>query len=304
MKLTDDDKRHLECLDEKCNLIRDRVTLCAKGYCNGAYIWGEGGIGKSYAVINQLDLLGTSYILHNTRLSPPSLFQSLEKHPKDVHVAEDVENIFTERTTMNLVRSALWGQRDKSGKQRRIITYGVHPVAREFEFDGQIIFTGNRPLHDIPELRALATRIPVIHLLATRPELIARMKSLALHGYRSNKGELTPEMCCEVLDYLITVYPADRMYDIRILIRCFDDRIGSINLDKTISSSWRELVLSQVSSNVGTPATRQDRIARERSIALELAGKKLSKKELLPEWHKRTGRKTLDTYYRRLRKLQ
>ena len=196
------------------------------------------------------------------------------------------------------------GQMDKAGKQQRIITYGVHPVAREIKFDGQIIFTGNRPLLDIPELRALATRIPIIHLPATRPELIARMKSLALQGYESDKGKLTSEMCCEVLKYLITVYPADRMYDIRILIRCFDDRIGVINLGKTLSSSWKELVLSQVSSNVGPPVTRQDKITRETVIALELAGKKLSQKELVPEWQKRTGRKTLDTYYRRLRKLR
>lgn len=304
MKLTDEDQTHLESLEKKFQAIRDRTTLCIKGYGNGAYIWGEGGIGKSYSVIERLRALQVQYIIHNTRLSAPAFCKSLESHRKAVHVAEDIENIFTERTTMNLLRSALWGQKDRSGKQQRIITYGIHPAERVFEFEGQIIFTGNRPLLDIPELRALATRIPMIHLAVTRPEILALMKKLALDGYRSDKGELTPPKCSEVLEYMISEYPSDRMFDVRILIRCFDDRLGVMKLGKSISSSWKELVRSQVSGNVEPAVTQHDKISREKNIALELSKLKLSKKERLAEWRKRTERPTLDSYYRRLRKLQ
>lgn len=304
MKLTNEDQTHLESLEKKFQAIRDRTTLCVEGFGNGAYIWGEGGIGKSFSVIECLRNLRVQYIIHNTRLSAPAFCNSLEIHRKHVHVCEDVENIFTERTTMNLLRSALWGQKDRSGKQQRIITYGIHPAERVFEFEGQIIFTGNRPLLDIPELRALATRIPMIHLAVTRPEILALMKKMALGGYRSDKGELTPAKCSEVLEYMISEYPSDRMFDVRILIRCFDDRLGVAKLGASISSSWKELVRSQLSGNVEPAITRTDRISREMNIALELSKLKLPKTELLTEWSKRTNRTTLDTYYRRLRKLR
>jgi hypothetical protein len=302
--MTDEERKHLASLEVKYQAIRDRTTLCAEGFGNGAYIWGEGGIGKSFAVIERLRDLRKPYILHNTRLSSPAFFQTLEKHPKEVHVAEDIENIFTERTTMNLLRSALWGQKDKTGKQQRIITYGVYPAERIIEFEGQIIFTGNRPLLDIPELRALATRIPTVHLAVTRPEVLALMKKIALEGYRSDKGELTAEMCSEVLEFLIAEYPPDRMFDVRILIRCFDDRLGVMRLGKAISSSWKELVRSQLSGKIEPAVTRQDKIGRETAIALELSKLNLTKKKLGEEWEERTGRKTLDSYYRRLRKVQ
>jgi len=187
-KFTKEDKIELERLQKKHLAIRDRVTMCAEGHCNGAYIWGEGGIGKSYAVLDQLAKIGKKPVLHNTRLSAAAFFKSMEKHPSDLHVVEDVENIFNERSQMNLLRSALWGQKDAKGRQQRRVTYGVYPAERVVDFEGQIVFTGNRPLQDIPELRALASRISIIHLQVTRPEVLALMKDICQKGHKTDKG--------------------------------------------------------------------------------------------------------------------
>ena len=303
IKLTAEDRTHLASLKEKNQAIRDRVTLCAEGFGNGVYIWGEGGIGKRFGVITTLTEMKKPFVLHNTRLSAPAFFQSLEKHPKVVHVVEDVENIFNDRTNMNLLRSALWGQKDKSGKQQRFVTYGIHPTERTVQFEGQIIFTGNRPLLNIPELRALATRIPTLHLAVTRQELVALMKEISQKEYRTDKGVLSSALCGEVLQYFLSEYPADGLYDIRILVRAFDDRLGVMKLGNKISSSWQNLIRSQLTGKVEPPVNRCEESKRDMNIALELSKSTLTKSKRVEEWTKRTG-KSRDTYYRLLRELQ
>ncbi len=156
IKLTGEDKTALKNLDEKLAEIKDLTTLCASGDLNGAYIWGEGGIGKSYSAIEQLKKMKIEFRLHNTRLSGRAFYNLLDAYPKSVYVIEDVENIFTDRQSMNLLRSSLWGQPDITGKQHRPVAWGIHSndgVGLSVDFEGSIIFTGNRALGKIPELR-------------------------------------------------------------------------------------------------------------------------------------------------------
>jgi hypothetical protein len=229
-KLTDADLNHLAIYERKLQLVKDQTTLCARGYWNGLYVHGSGGVGKSFAVLTQLDAMGIKPVLHNTRLSGPAFFNSIEQHSKELHVIEDVEQIFLERTTMSLVRSACWGQKDKKGKQKRLVIYGVHPAERIVEFDGQIIFTGNRPLQDIPELRALATRISVQVVAVTKDELLALMKKICTSDFVTDKGTLASDLCWEVFDMLVELWPENKLYDIRILERCFNAYLGVMNL--------------------------------------------------------------------------
>jgi hypothetical protein len=304
-RLTEDDLKHLANYERKLQLVKDQTTLCARGYWNGLYVHGAGGIGKSFAILTQLDSLGIKPILHNTRLSGPAFFTSIEQHSRELHVIEDVEHIFLERTNMSLVRSALWGQKDKRGRQRRIVIYGVHPAERIVVFEGQIIFTGNRPLHDIPELRALATRISVQEVAVTKEELLALMKQICLADFRTDKGVLPSELCWEVFDCLVERWPEGKLYDLRIFERCFNARLGIINLNDEIKSRWEEIVAAEIKGGATQePITRDERIAQETITAIELSRKRLARKELLAAWQRLTGNPTLDTYYRRLRSIR
>ena len=304
-KLTDADLKHLANYECKLQLVKDQTTLCARGYWNGLYVHGSGGIGKSFAVLSQLDAMGIKPVLHNTRLSGPAFFNSIEQHSKELHVIEDVEQVFLERTNMSLVRSALWGQKDKMGKQRRLVIYGVHPAERIVVFEGQIIFTGNRPLQDIPELRALATRISVQEVAVTKDELLALMKKICTADFVTDKGMLPNELCWEVFDKLVDLWPENKLYDIRILERCFSGRMGVMNLKDQIKSSWEEIVAAEIKGGATQePITRDERIAQETVIALELSRKRLPRKQLLADWQRLTGNPTLDTYYRRLRSIR
>jgi hypothetical protein len=204
---------------------------------------------------------------------------------------------------MNLLRSALWGQRNKSGAQQRLVTYGIHPDDWTVQFEGQIVLTGNRPLRNIPELRALATRISTMHLAVTRHEIVALMKKMCQKPYRSDKGVLSAANCGEVLEFFLSEYPTDGLYDIRILVRAFDDRLGAMQLGEKISSPWKELIRSQLTSRAEPPVNRCEESARDGSIALEISQSPLTKRERIAEWKKRTG-KSRHTYYRVLRDLR
>jgi hypothetical protein len=46
MGLSPTDRIHLDNLEGKLQIIRDRIRSIARGYRNGLYLWGEGGIGK------------------------------------------------------------------------------------------------------------------------------------------------------------------------------------------------------------------------------------------------------------------
>jgi hypothetical protein len=304
-RLTSTDREHLANYRRKLQLVKDQTTLCASGYWNGLYVHGSGGIGKSYAVLQRLHEMGVRYILHNTRLSGPAFFGSLEKHDKATHVIEDVEQIFKERTNMSLVRSACWGQKDKKGKQQRLVTYGVHPAERTVLFEGQIIFSGNRPLQDIPELRALATRISVQEVVVTPEELLALMKQICTGDFVSDKGVLPSSLCWEVFDEVVRLWPAGKMYDLRILERCFAARMAVNDLKGEVRSTWQEIVAAEIKGRSAPgPISREGRIAQETVLAIELSKKRLPGERLLAEWQRRTGNPTLDTYYRRLRKAR
>jgi hypothetical protein len=44
------DAGHLESLDKKLAVVRTRTRSVADGFTTGFYLWGEGGISKSYTV--------------------------------------------------------------------------------------------------------------------------------------------------------------------------------------------------------------------------------------------------------------
>jgi hypothetical protein len=304
-KLTRREQEALVSYNKKLQQVRDTTRLVASGYSNGYYCWGDGGIGKSFNMMMGL-VLDKDWVLHNTRLSAAAWFDSIEKFRSQVHLLEDIGNLFTENAALNLTRSATWGQEDKAGRQERIVVYGVKNQKKLGEerrvlFTGQMLFTGNKPLEAIPELEALGTRIEVEHPEVTRDEMLAVMKSICLQGKHTDKGFASPEDCLEVFRYYSNHLEADTKLDLRVLTRAIKLQLGIKKLE--LSTTWQELVDRAIrqSTESQQPLTRLQRIAQERDIALDLRKRGLTGETLKSEWEKRTGHKTLDSYYRRLK---
>ena len=179
--LTAGDLDALAGVERKLQVVRDLTTGVAKGFKHGFYLHGAGGYGKSYTVLDCLRQLEVPYQLSNSRMTAKGLFRALKHAPDAIHVFEDMERLTKDADAQGVLRSAMWAQ---PGHERVVTWTTATDGPERFVFRGGLILIGNRPLADLPELRALATRIEVLRLEFTETEQTARMRELAGRGYR------------------------------------------------------------------------------------------------------------------------
>ena len=196
------DQDALESLERKLQVIRDWVTGVAKNFKHGLFLHGSGGNGKSYTVLSQLRQLEVPYQLHNSRMTGKGLFLALKYAPDVIHVLEDMERLTKDADAQGVLRSAMWAQ----PRHERVVTWTTATDGPDrFVFRGGLILISNRPLADLPELRAMATRIEVLRLEVTEAEQTARMHDLASRGYRQqDKTVIGPDECLEVTEHLLS----------------------------------------------------------------------------------------------------
>ena len=136
-------------------------------------------MGKSYTVLRHLESLDVPYQLFNSRMTAKGLFLALQWAPDAIHVMEDMERLTKDPDAQGVLRSALWAQPGHD----RVITWTTATDGKQrFVFRGGLILISNRPLADLPELRAMATRIEVHRLEVSDAELAALMRELAGKG--------------------------------------------------------------------------------------------------------------------------
>jgi hypothetical protein len=198
-----EDDLHLAAYERKLQLVRDYVRGVALGFSNGFFLFGTGGIAKSYTVLTELQRLGADFKLFNSRMSGRGLFEALAEYPSAIHLLEDMERIVKDRDSQGILRSACWGQRDESGMQKRTISWVTARGVESIVFHGGIVMLSNRPLDDLPELRAIKTRISHLHLEVSDAEIAAQMKRLAKGGYTHNGQSMSRDECETVCDFVI-----------------------------------------------------------------------------------------------------
>jgi hypothetical protein len=308
--LSADDQRHLASLQKKFALVRDRTRSVAMGLATGFFLHGEGGVGKSHEVLGELKQLKAHFVVFNSRMTGRGLYNALEKFPDAVHVLEDMEQVTRDRGAQGALRSALWGQRrdGDTGVVERLVTWSTSLMLHSFIFTGGIIMTSNRPLHDLPELNAVKTRIAVMHLQASDPELRALMRSVALRGYEHEGRQLAAAKCSEIAEYIIEQSLAlHRSLDMRLLTNSFQDYL--LWEDGESACHWRDLVATRLRERptafreevvVGGRAARKQ---QELAIVREIMALTEDRLERLRLWQERTGGKGQATMYRRMGEL-
>lgn len=296
------DAELLASLEEKTQLLRDRTRGVAEGYANGLYAWGEGGTSKSYTVEQTLKDAGKPYKLSNSRVTGRGLFDLLKLHPDLVHVLEDAETLFADRNSFGVLRGALWGQTGQGGKQERIVCWHTAKRADEFVFTGGLIITANVALDDIPELRAVKSRIASVHFLVSDEEIAAKMRELARRGHSRAGSSLSPDQCREVADEIVSRSARlRRNLDLRLLFNGFNDRLQFE--DGHAETHWHDLLDSRLKErvidrpHVGIRAQKKE---GETEVARQIAH--LPGPERLAAWRERTG-KSRAALYRRLADL-
>jgi len=290
-----EDAENLERLEKKLVLVRDRVRSVALRYTTGFFLYGAGGSGKSHAVRGELEALGTRWVLHNSDMSAPGLFDMLHDLPEHVHVLEDMEQLYSDRKAVGYLRSATWGD---ANMRNRVITKTIHKKRVTFDFTGGIIVLSNLPLGEIASLRALATRLNPAEFDPTEAEKKALMWKIAEGG----KCDLSPEACEEVCAFIcLHAERNGRPLDLRLLDNAFNDRLM---YDRAESMShWKDLVISRIDGQIVepkiTPRTRQARLVDERDIAKQIYDQfPDSREDRYRLWKERVGRSERALYRR------
>jgi hypothetical protein len=301
-----EDGQRLKDLDAKLQMVRDRVAGVAKGYTLGLYLRGEGGVGKSFTVLQELLRLRAHFVLFNSRMTGRALYDQLAASPSSVHVLEDMEALFHDKNAQGVLRSALWAQRKQGsrGPLPRMVTWNTHKIAASFTFTGGIIAIANRPLDDVPELRALRTRITCLHLEVTPYEMHALMRHVAAKGCEHDDKKLDAAACREVVEYLIVESAQmGRTPEMRLLVNSFKDRIQWE--EGHAVCHWRDLVAARLQERVtgsqdAVPGRRRAlRKREEHKVVAEILAASQDRLDQMRMWAERTGKSQAAWYRRR-----
>jgi hypothetical protein len=301
-----EDQRHLESYEAKLQLVRDYTRGVALGYSAGFYLHGAGGISKSFTVLGELERLGTNFKLFNSRMSGRGLFDTLHQYADAVHVLEDMERVVNDRDAQGVLRSATWSQKTKEGKQKRVVTWATARGVDSFVFNGGIIMLNNRPLDDLPELRAIQTRISYLELVVSENEVAALMRKVAGAGFHHGQQVMTPEECLTVCEFLVAESKSLLCHlDMRLLDNSFRDYLQ--HREGCSASHWKTLVAARLHGRQGelletTPGRQQE--LEEGFAVMEAALREQPTVQQAQEvWCRATG-KSRATFFRAKRALE
>ncbi len=287
----------LESLERKLSMVRDRVRGVATRLHTGFYLWGSGGIGKSYTVLKTLEDEGHSFELCNSRMTGRGLVDLLMAHPDALVVLEDCESMFRDKMALGVLRSALWGQSGPNGVPVRKVTWNALNTTISFNFIGGIIILCNTPPDKIPEIQAISTRINPLCLVVTDEEIIALMRSMATKGFEYDGFTMRPRECGIVVEHIIKVCAGDmRRLDMRLLRNCYNDYL--LRKEFATENSWEDIVEHRIREATTAPLSRAEIEAKEIEVAKSLVDLPTAKK--ISEWKRLTG-KGKDAMYARLR---
>jgi hypothetical protein len=300
------DKAALASHEKKMHLVRDHVTAVARGFKTGYYLYGDGGCGKSFTALRHLENLEVPYQLYNSRMTAKGLFQTLLKAPDAVHVMEDMERLTKDPDAQGVLRSALWAQ---PGHERVVTWTTAMDGKMRFVFRGGLILISNRPLADLPELRALATRIEVHRLEITEAELTALMRNLATKGHRVlDKLVMAPEECMKVTEYLLKeCRSAGCPLDLRLQQKAFQTYLQFAG-DCSVSH-WEDLIAASVREatchfrhelNTASPEAKK---AKRRNAVREIVSTVADAKDQELLYTQKTGASRAD-FFRRKREVE
>jgi hypothetical protein len=302
----DPHKEALVSLEKKLNLVCDLVGGVAKHYKTGLYLYGRGGMGKSYTVVQHLKRLDVPYQLCNSRMTAKGLFTTLQKAPGAIHVLEDMERLTKDPDAQGVLRSALWAQPSHD----RVVTWTTATDGKEnFTFSGGLILISNRPLADLPELRALATRIEVHRMDVNEAELAALMREVARQGYRHrDQVGIGPEECLQVTEFLLKeCRAAGCPLDLRLQPKAFQSYLQ--HAADLSFSHWEDLVAASVREatchfrHEPDAASPEAKKARRRNVIREIIAKESDPNEQVKTYMQRMKASRAD-FYRRKREVE
>src|SRR4051794_25651237 len=107
--LAEEDQSALAEFRKKQEVLRGLTLGCVDGNHTGAHVFGPPGVSKTFTIHNTLRERRASW-RHHQRITAKPLYLELEQHPGAVHIIDDCEQLFSEKSALTLLRSALGGE--------------------------------------------------------------------------------------------------------------------------------------------------------------------------------------------------
>src|SRR6056300_844628 len=181
-------------INTRFDFVTKLVTMVANKVQASAVITGEGGLGKTFTVLETLekcgledmtevlanaedgDVIDNAFVSVKGYSTAKGLYRTLYENNDRVIVFDDCDSILKDAVALNILKGAL------DSYDRRFISWNsemkeTDDLPRSFEFTGQIIFISNMEADNIDQ--AVRSRSMMIDLSMTEDQKIDRMAHIA-----------------------------------------------------------------------------------------------------------------------------
>ena len=312
------DDPHLMSIQRKAAMLRDKLRGVFLGYKPGLLIWGGSGVGKTWTVEDEARVMSVALRRSTGVLTPRALYEQLRRHPMDIHLIEDNEQLLTKDDALTVLREATWtverddNARDDGRFPDRRVTWGRSRDPNDFIFAGGIVITQNQKPPANSRVAALLTRLRPFEFAVTDAELLTFARHLAATAPPRIIGyQMAPEECSEVLSFLAE--EATRVghpIDMRLVVQAYEEYCQFENSDSRVH--WQDHVRALVTQRPPrrfehpvdmTGSSRVELQERDRQIVREILAKTQDASEQVRLWHERT-RKGKSMFYERRAEVQ
>ena len=175
-------------INQRFGFVTDLVTMVASGATPSAVITGEGGLGKTFTVIQALRAAGlkdisevevgavvppkSTYRVVKGFSTPKGLYRILFENQNSIIVFDDCDSVLKNDDACNILKGAL------DSFDKRIITWNSsrdeEDLPRFFQFKGGIVFISNMQMNKVEQ--SIRSRAMCVDLEMTTSQKIERME--------------------------------------------------------------------------------------------------------------------------------
>ena len=215
-------------INKRFDFTADLVSMVAKGQTASAVITGEGGLGKSFTVIQALRKAGlidmsekepgdtaaprSTYRIVKGFSTAKGLYRILYENRNSIIVLDDCDSVLKDADALNLLKGAL------DSFDKRLISWNTSRVddnlPRFFQFKGGIVFISNIAQDKIDQ--AIRSRSMNVDLSMTTDQKITRMETLI--GLDSFQPDLPKQAKVDALNLIKDLKNEAREISLRTLI--------------------------------------------------------------------------------------
>lgn len=231
-------------INQRFGFVTDLVSMVAVGANPSAVITGEGGLGKTFTVIQALRACGlrdisdvevgivlppkSTYRVVKGFSTAKGLYRILFENQNSIIVFDDCDSVLKNDDACNILKGAL------DSFDKRIITWNTsrddEDLPRWFQFKGGIIFISNMPMNKIEQ--SIRSRAMCVDLEMTTSQKIERMEVIM------QSSDFLPEVPMfikrQALELVNELKDRSREVSLRTLIKAA--RIASTN-----NPNWKSL---------------------------------------------------------------